>query len=174
MYQPPADWKILFHSFCPIPLIPLTEQVCQLASAICWVPHPFWGGWNDPSEIEENPAPADHTPDWQICVAPKAGILGKPRIPAGASPDNAGRLLLASMRSQNQAFGKALRSLRKARKVTQRDLAVHARLDRSYVSAMELGENSPTLDTLLALCRGLDISLVDMSVAIERELASNH
>lgn len=39
---------------------------------------------------------------------------------------------------------------------------------------MELGENSPTLDTLLALCRGLDISLVDMSAAIERELASNH
>ncbi|WP_175011167.1 helix-turn-helix domain-containing protein [Burkholderia lata] len=78
------------------------------------------------------------------------------------------------MHSQNQAFGKALRSLRKARKVTQRDLAIHARLDRSYVSAMELGENSPTLHTLLALCRALDISLVDMSAAIERELTSNH
>ncbi len=104
----------------------------------------------------------------------RAEILGIPRIPAGTPPDNAGRLQLASMHSQNQAFGKALRSLRKARKVTQRDLAIHARLDRSYVSAMELGENSPTLDTLLALCRGLDISLVDMSAAIERELASNH
>ncbi|TKC90143.1 helix-turn-helix transcriptional regulator [Trinickia terrae] len=76
------------------------------------------------------------------------------------------------MHSQNLAFGKALRSLRKARKATQRDLAVRARLDRSYISSLELGEASPTLDTLLALSRALGISLTEFAAAIERELDS--
>ncbi|ARL04297.1 MULTISPECIES: helix-turn-helix domain-containing protein [Burkholderia] len=76
------------------------------------------------------------------------------------------------MLSQNLAFGRALRSLRKARKTTQRDLAVFARLDRSYISTLELGESSPTLDTMLALCRALDITLTDLAAAIEHELGS--
>lgn len=76
------------------------------------------------------------------------------------------------MLSQNLAFGRALRSLRKAQKSTQRDLAAFARLDRSYVSTLELGESSPTLDTMLALCRGLDITLTELATAIEHELRS--
>jgi transcriptional regulator with XRE-family HTH domain len=74
------------------------------------------------------------------------------------------------MLTQNIAFGKALRSIRKAKRTTQRDLAVFARLDRSYISSLELGESSPTLATMLALCKALDITLTDLAVAVEREL----
>jgi len=71
------------------------------------------------------------------------------------------------MRSHNRAFGKALRKLRAATKTTQKELAIHSRLDRTYISLLELGENSPTLDTLFALCSGLNISLTELAAAID-------
>jgi transcriptional regulator with XRE-family HTH domain len=74
------------------------------------------------------------------------------------------------MLSRNLAFGKALRLLRKSRKTTQRGLAIAARLDPSYISLLERGESSPTLITMLAICRGLDITLVEMASEIERQL----
>lgn len=72
---------------------------------------------------------------------------------------------------KNLAFGRALRRLRKAKHTTQQDLAVFARLDRTFISLLERGENSPSLLTMLALCRGLYISLTEMAAEIERELA---
>ncbi|MEY8174680.1 helix-turn-helix domain-containing protein [Burkholderia multivorans] len=96
------------------------------------------------------------------------------RILRGRSDENRGRLLSARMHSTNLAFGKALRTLRRARRTTQRDLAVSARLDRSYISLLERGESSPTLATMLAICRGLGISLADMASEVERELAFSH
>ncbi|MDR8093082.1 helix-turn-helix domain-containing protein [Burkholderia gladioli] len=78
------------------------------------------------------------------------------------------------MHSTNLAFGKALRTLRRTRRTTQRDLAVSARLDRSYISLLERGESSPTLTTMLAICRGLGITLAEMASEVERELAFSH
>jgi transcriptional regulator with XRE-family HTH domain len=78
------------------------------------------------------------------------------------------------MSSQTRAFGKALRKQRKARQITQKGLAIHARLDRTYISMLELGENSPSLDTLFALCRGLNMTLTELAQAIEAELLINN
>jgi transcriptional regulator with XRE-family HTH domain len=70
--------------------------------------------------------------------------------------------------SYNTIFGIALRNLRKKTGKTQETLAFDARLDRTYISLLELGQRSPSLDTLFSLCDGLEISLVELAAEIER------
>jgi len=43
-------------------------------------------------------------------------------------------------------------------------------LDRSYISLLERGLRSPTLETMTTLARALNVSLVEMAVAIEEAL----
>ena len=71
------------------------------------------------------------------------------------------------MKIHNRAFGKALRDFRKAANKTQEVLAFEAELDRTYISLLELGEASPTLDTTMALCAALNTTLTEFAVAIE-------
>ncbi|MEX3555758.1 MAG: helix-turn-helix transcriptional regulator [Burkholderia gladioli] len=75
--------------------------------------------------------------------------------------------------SYNRAFGRVLRSLRKERHATQESLAFSASRDRTYISILELGQRSPTLDTMVALCRALNVPLVDFVAAVEREVRSS-
>lgn len=72
------------------------------------------------------------------------------------------------MKNHNKAFGKALRQIRTQRAITQETLAFECGLDRTYVSLLELGANSPTLDTIMALCEGLDISLPSFAILVEK------
>ncbi|KVE25548.1 XRE family transcriptional regulator [Burkholderia singularis] len=71
------------------------------------------------------------------------------------------------------AFGKALKRLRNERAMSQYALANAAEIDRIHVSRLERGLRSPNLETMLALARGLRVSLAELSVAIEVELAAN-
>lgn len=54
------------------------------------------------------------------------------------------------------AFGKVLRRLRKEAGLTQEQLGLEADLRRTYVSILELGQQQPSLGTLLKLARALD------------------
>ena len=74
------------------------------------------------------------------------------------------------MKKDNRAFGKALREIRKAKGYTQETLAFECELDRTYISLLELGRNSPTLDTLLALSRALGIPLSVLAARIEAKM----
>lgn len=67
----------------------------------------------------------------------------------------------------NVAFGKALRALRRERRLTQEVLAFDSGLDRTYVSLLELGTRSPSLKTMVALCLALNISLTSLANHIE-------
>lgn len=69
--------------------------------------------------------------------------------------------------STNQQFGKVIRSLRKSKGFTQDELARLADLDRSYISLLERGLRSPTLDTMIAMCNGLGIELSDLFAVLE-------
>ncbi len=51
--------------------------------------------------------------------------------------------------------------------MSQDALANASDLDRTYISLLERGHRSPTLDTLFSLTRGLNISLTEMAAAIE-------
>lgn len=70
-------------------------------------------------------------------------------------------------KSHNKAFGIVLRELRTERCQTQEALAFDSGLDRTYISLLELGGRSPTLDTIMALCLALDVSLTTVSSRIE-------
>lgn len=72
------------------------------------------------------------------------------------------------MKNHNKAFGKVLRKLRIDRGHTQETLAFDAGLDRTYISLLELGSNSPTLDTMMMLSAALDAPLDEI---IRRTLA---
>jgi transcriptional regulator with XRE-family HTH domain len=50
-----------------------------------------------------------------------------------------------------------LRRLRQDRGLTQEELADRAELNRNYVGMVEREENAPTVDTLEALAKAMDI-----------------
>lgn len=72
----------------------------------------------------------------------------------------------------NKAFGNVLRRLRKKKNFSQEYLGFEADLTRAYISLLERGLRSPTLDTLLALCAPLGVSLAALASSIEAELAT--
>lgn len=51
--------------------------------------------------------------------------------------------------------------------MSQDALANASDLDRTYISLLERGHRSPTLETLFSLARALNISLAEMAAAIE-------
>lgn len=68
------------------------------------------------------------------------------------------------------AFGKVLRRLRKEAGLTQEQLGLEADLRRTYVSILELGQQQPSLNTLIKLARALDRPASSVVAAVEEEL----
>jgi len=56
----------------------------------------------------------------------------------------------------NRAFGRVLRALRERAGLSQEALAIRSGLHRTYISILERGKRSPTLDTIAVLARALD------------------
>lgn len=73
----------------------------------------------------------------------------------------------------NKAFGLVLRDLRRQKKMSQEALGFEASLSRYYISILETGKGSPTLDTIETLRRVLGISLVDFARLIEETMSSH-
>jgi len=76
-------------------------------------------------------------------------------------------------KSHNKAFGIVLREIRLEHCQTQEALAFDSGLDRTYISILELGTRSPTLDTIMALCVALDVSLTYVSSRIEEVMRND-
>lgn len=66
-----------------------------------------------------------------------------------------------------QRFGRHLRTLRMARKVSQEKLAAQAGLHRTYVSSVERGERNISLVNIERLAGALEVPLRDMLPAGE-------
>ena len=65
------------------------------------------------------------------------------------------------------AFGKVLRRLRETAGLTQEQLGFEADLRRTYVSILELGQQQPSLKTILKIAQALNCSpgsLLDMVI----------
>ena len=58
-----------------------------------------------------------------------------------------------------QAFGRRVRLLRKERGFSLRQFALTTGIDKSFLSSIELGRKSPTLDTIERIAGGLDVTL---------------
>lgn len=59
-------------------------------------------------------------------------------------------------------FCENLRAFRKQKRRTQKQLAMFAGLSQSYISDLELGIKSPTLNTIEKLSRVLKVSLLEL------------
>jgi transcriptional regulator with XRE-family HTH domain len=67
-------------------------------------------------------------------------------------------------RAHRRAFGEAVNKLRTERGWTQEDLAERADLDRSYLSGIESGQSNPTLDVIVKIAQGLQVTVADLFV----------
>ena len=72
----------------------------------------------------------------------------------------------------DQALGQALRKLRTERGWSQADLALHAQMDRNYLSLIELGRNSPSVRMLMRLCAALDVRAADVLGDVDRRVTA--
>ncbi|MEM8519447.1 helix-turn-helix transcriptional regulator [Janthinobacterium sp. CAN_S7] len=76
--------------------------------------------------------------------------------------------------NHNIAFGIFLRQQRKKNMQSQEALAFDAGLDRTYISLLELGRKSPTLDTILALCQAMKLQFSELALEVEAIIESDN
>ena len=69
-----------------------------------------------------------------------------------------------------KAFGSVLRQLRQEANLTQEGLGFEADLRRTYISILELGEQQPSLTTILKLSAALKCPAHDLVALVEAEL----
>lgn len=62
----------------------------------------------------------------------------------------------------NREMGAKIRKLRELKHITQSELAHKAGIAQSTLSYIENGRKIPQFDTLSAICRGLDISILEL------------
>lgn len=60
--------------------------------------------------------------------------------------------------THGRRFAESLRETRRQAKIGQEELAERAGLHRTYISQLERGLESPSLDVIVALARGLRIT----------------
>ena len=72
------------------------------------------------------------------------------------------------------AFGTVLRRLRQEASLTQEDLGFEADLRRTYVSVLELGQQQPSLTTILKLSGALGRPASEVMALVEAELRNSY
>ncbi|MCO6060379.1 helix-turn-helix domain-containing protein [Pseudomonas sp. MOB-449] len=72
-----------------------------------------------------------------------------------------------------QAFGAAVRALRKERGIAQESLANLASIERSHMGKVERGEHMPTLAIIFKIAGALDCSTAVLMAATENQLAAS-
>lgn len=65
------------------------------------------------------------------------------------------------------SFAKVLKFMRIKRKMSQEELAFRSDLDRTYISMLERGIHQPTITTLFALSKALNIKPSEMIKLVE-------
>lgn len=68
------------------------------------------------------------------------------------------------------AFGKVLRRMRKRAALTQEQLGFDAELRRTYVSILELGQQQPSLSSILKIAAALGCSAAQLMSEVEAEM----
>lgn len=66
------------------------------------------------------------------------------------------------------SLGEELRKSRITAGLTQEELAFKADISRNYVSLLELGEKSPTVQILLRICKALGVRASTIIARVER------
>jgi transcriptional regulator with XRE-family HTH domain len=67
-----------------------------------------------------------------------------------------------------KVFAQCLRTQRKRQKIAQEDLAHAADVDRGYMSGLERGKHTPTLDIILRLLPPLGLTFPEFAAEFEQ------
>jgi transcriptional regulator with XRE-family HTH domain len=59
-------------------------------------------------------------------------------------------------------FGKRVRTLRRAKGLSQEELAFRAGVHRTYMGGIERGERNPSLNNIAAIAKALDTGLSEL------------
>ena len=73
-----------------------------------------------------------------------------------------------------RAFGRALKECRKARGISQEELASRTDIDRTYPSLLERGLRTPTLAMLLVIAQALDVPPEQLIAETLTRLCAGH
>jgi DNA-binding NtrC family response regulator len=76
-------------------------------------------------------------------------------------------LLRMSEEALREALGAVIRERRKAQTMTLAQLADRTKISLGYLSQIELGKNSASIETLYRICLGLGTKLADLFHAVE-------
>jgi transcriptional regulator with XRE-family HTH domain len=79
---------------------------------------------------------------------------------------------MAGKNRRSVLLGEALRRSRKAAGISQEELAFEAKIDRTYVSQLENGHKSPTVEVLFRICPILGMAASEVVAQVERSLQS--
>lgn len=72
------------------------------------------------------------------------------------------------------AFGRVLRRLRVEAGFTQEQFGFECDLRRTYVSILELGQQQPSLTTILKIAKALNCSAGELVAQVEEEVRASH
>jgi transcriptional regulator with XRE-family HTH domain len=67
-------------------------------------------------------------------------------------------------------LGKRIRELRSKNGFSQESFADHCGLHRTYMGGIERGEHNLTIETLITVAKGLEITMSDLLAGIEKEV----
>jgi transcriptional regulator with XRE-family HTH domain len=71
-----------------------------------------------------------------------------------------------------KVFGEVVVKVRKEKGISQEQLALSAEIDRTFMSKMERGKNQPSLDTIFAISKALDIAPSELLCLVEEKISS--
>jgi len=71
-----------------------------------------------------------------------------------------------------EAFGEAIRELRKANQISQEKLAEISNLDRSFISLLECGRKQPSLITIFQLAKAFNLSASKILSLVEAKITT--
>ncbi len=74
---------------------------------------------------------------------------------------------MAQRSSVTEKFGQQIKTLRKARNLSQEDLAELCGLDRTYISGIERGIRNVSLRNIEVLAHALEVTLADLFEEVE-------
>ena len=73
------------------------------------------------------------------------------------------------MSTKTKAFGRALKKLGSKKKLTQESLSLEAQLARVYISELEYGKKTPSIETVFKISKALNIKCSKLMDLTEEE-----
>ena len=73
------------------------------------------------------------------------------------------------MPTKTRAFGRALKKIRVRKKLTQESLSLQADLARVYISELEYGKKTPSIETVFKISKALNIKCSKLMDLTEEE-----